>query len=142
LQADPHSALFDLGQNPLNYSRRQRENTAKAWPEVIDRIVRTGKGYRKGGRAFQWLLRSNWSAVNTAARFPGGITISRHHKGDKDGRPPFVVISAQQQRDAMNLLVSSAFSVPDLKRDQLNYLAVSRWSHWGMRSPIRLDYPV
>jgi hypothetical protein len=41
----------------------------------------------------------------------------------------------------MKLLTESAFNLPPLPPpDVLNSLASTRWSHWGMREPARLDY--
>jgi hypothetical protein len=69
--------------------------------------------------------------------------VHRDHKGDPNGRKPFVPVEAVKQRDAMKLLTESAFNVPALPpADVLNSLASSRWSHWGTRDVARLDYPV
>jgi hypothetical protein len=43
----------------------------------------------------------------------------------------------------MKLISESAFNLPALPPPEvLNSLASTRWSHWGMREPQRLDYPV
>jgi hypothetical protein len=43
----------------------------------------------------------------------------------------------------MALLNASAFNLPPLPPPEvLNSLAATRWSHWGLREPRRLDYPV
>jgi hypothetical protein len=43
----------------------------------------------------------------------------------------------------MALLNESAFNVPPLPPPEvLNSLAATRWNHWGLREPRRLDYPV
>jgi hypothetical protein len=142
IDPDPYSARFDLGQNPLEFATRQMEMTKKALPEILNRVVKDGEGYQKARQAFMLLFHEYWSAISTAAKYPGGIVLSRDHKGAKDARPPFTTVSAQQQRDAMKLINESAFEVPELSRKDLNYLAVSRWSHWGTGSPFRLDFPI
>lgn len=139
---DPQSARFDLGEDPLAYARRQMELTMKAMPEVVERTVKPGEGYQRARQAFQLLFNEYWIAAETASRFPGGITLSRDHKGEKDSKPPFTIVSAEKQREAMKLIVASAFDAPQIEREKLNYLAVSRWSHWGTSDPIRLDYPI
>ncbi|WP_437224153.1 zinc-dependent metalloprotease [Planctomicrobium sp. SH661] len=142
IDPDPHSALFDLGQDPLAFARRQMELTTKALPDVMERTVKPGEGYQRARQAFQLLFDEYWKAAGTAAKFPGGITLSRDHRGEKEGRAPLTPVPAAQQREAMKLLVESAFAAPEVNRKELNYLAVSRWSHWGMSQPFRLDYPI
>ena len=44
---------------------------------------------------------------------------------------------------ATKLLAESAFNLPPLPPPEvLNSLGATRWSHWGLREPTRLDYPV
>ncbi|MCA9045514.1 MAG: zinc-dependent metalloprotease, partial [Planctomycetaceae bacterium] len=76
-----------------------------------------------------------------AARYPGGVYVHRDHKGDKDARPPFEVVEAEKQRKAMKILADSIFA-PEIDGTKLNYLAASRWRHWGEESLLRLDYPI
>lgn len=142
MDPDPHSARFDLGQDPLVFVRRQMEMTTKSMPDVMERTVKTGEGYQRARQAFQLLFTEYWNAADTAAKFPGGIYLSRDHKGGKDGRAPFTPVPAEKQREAMKLLTESAFSPPAVNGRELNYLAVSRWSHWGTTEPFRLDYPI
>ncbi|MCA8997576.1 MAG: zinc-dependent metalloprotease, partial [Planctomycetaceae bacterium] len=139
---DPYSNRFDLGQDPLAYVKRQIETTSKLLPEVVDKTVKDGEGYQKARQAFNLLFNEYHRALGFAARFPGGVSVSRHHKGDENAKPPFEVIDAETQRDAMKLVTETAFSPPPIDGESLNYLAVSRWSHWGTRDPIRLDVPV
>jgi len=142
IDPDPLSARFDLGQDPLVYARRQMETTLKAMPQVIERTVKDGEGYQRARQAFQLLFNEYWNAAETASRFPGGLYLSRDHKGEKDARAPFQIVSPVKQREAMKLIVSSAFDAPKINRKELNYLGVSRWSHWGTNEPFRLDYPI
>jgi len=142
IDPDPHSARFDLGQDPLAFARRQMELTTRSMPGVMERTVKDGEGYQRARQAFQLLFEEYWAAAFTAAKFPGGIYLSRDHRGDPAGKEPFIAVSAEKQREAMQILLASAFEVPDLNRKELNYLAVSRWSHWGMNSPFRQEYAI
>jgi len=139
---DPYSARFDLGKDPLAYARRQMEQASQAMPKVIERTVKTGDGYQRARQAFLLLFREYWSAAGVAARFPGGIELSRDHKGEKEGRAPFTPVPAERQREAMKMVVETAFAAPSYRKEDLNYLAVSRWSHWGMNSPFRQDFAI
>ncbi|SFI39889.1 zinc-dependent metalloprotease [Planctomicrobium piriforme] len=140
--SDPYSARFDLGQDPLDYARRQMEITTKAMPTITQRSVKEGEGYQQARQAFNMLFNEYWQSAATAAKFPGGISLSRDHKTEKDGKAPFTMIPAEKQRAAMKLISESVFSPPVPAGDQLNYLAISRWSHWGMQEPARQDFAI
>jgi len=142
IDPDPYSNRFDLGQDPLEFVRRQVELTTGLMPGVVDRATKEGEGYQKARQAFNLLFGEYRRALGFAARFPGGISVGRDHKGDKDGKAPFQVVDAAKQRDAMKLIAESAFAPPQIEGTSLNYLAVSRWSHWGTSDPIRVDYPI
>jgi len=140
--SDPLTNRFDLGDNPIQFAERQMKLSAQLMPKILDRSVKEGDGYQKARQMFGMLFSEYWRTAIFAARFPGGVHVHRDHKGDKNGRPPFRVVDVNQQRAAMKLLSTLAFSAPQYDPKTLNYLAATRWSHWGMRSSSRLDYPI
>ncbi|MCY2963980.1 MAG: zinc-dependent metalloprotease [Planctomycetota bacterium] len=143
VDSDPLSNRFDLGKDPLEFARRETKTSAELWSQVVDRAVTPGEGYQHARQAFGMLFGKYWQTLAYVSRFPGGIYVHRDHKGDPNGRTPFVPVEAARQRDAMKLLTESAFNVPALPPPAvLNSLASSRWSHWGTRDVARLDYPV
>jgi hypothetical protein len=143
IDSDPLVNRFDFGKEPLEFARRQTKNSAEMWSKVVERAVGDGDGYQRARQAFGMLLSEYWRTLAFVARYPGGIYVNRDHKGDANGRPPFKPVEAAKQREAMKLLSESAFNLPALPPpDVLNALAATRWSHWGMREPRRLDYPV
>ena len=70
--------------------------------------------------------------------------MNRSHKGDPNGQPPFVVVDAAKQREALTLLEEQVFSDKPFQFPPAlyNHLAASRWNHWGVDMPTRTDYPV
>lgn len=142
IDPDPTSNRFDLGKDPLNYVRRQMEQSMELLPKVVDNVVDDGEGYQRARQAFGLLFNEYWRASVFASRFPGGVYVNRDHKGDENAAPPFVLVPAEKQREAMKLLAESAFSPPEIDGQQLNYLAATRWNHWGISSASRLDYPI
>ncbi len=140
--SDPLSNRFDLGENPINFARQQMAMTEKLMEKVLERSVDDGDGYQRARQAFGLLLSEYWRTAFFAARFPGGVHVHRDHKGDPKQRAPFEVVNPKDQRDAMKLLAETAFGTPDYDPKLLNHLAASRWSHWGMDSLSRLDYPI
>lgn len=140
--SDPLSNRFDLGGEPIEFARRQMDHAATLIAKVVDKSVKEGDGYQKARQAFGLLLGEYWQAAIYASRFPGGVYVSRDHKGGQNVQPPFTIVEAAKQRAAMQLLVEGAFHPPQIDGTMLNYLAASRWSHWGQRNVDRLDYPI
>jgi hypothetical protein len=142
IDSDPLVNRFDLGKDPLEFAKRQMKTSTELLPQVAEKAVAEGDGYQRARQAFGMLFGEYWRTLSFVSRFPGGIYVHRDHKGDPNGRPPFVPVEAAKQREAMKLLSESAFNFPALPPDLLNLLASTRWSHWGLREPSRLDYPV
>ncbi|MFN0195158.1 MAG: zinc-dependent metalloprotease [Planctomycetaceae bacterium] len=140
--SDPFTNRFDLGSDPLQYSTRQIQTAQELLPLVVQRAVKEGDGYQRGRQAFGILMGEYWHSVALASRFPGGVQVRRDHKGDPNGRAPFQVVDAAKQREAMDLLAKYAFAAPSYDPQLLNQLAATRWSHWGINEPARLDYPI
>jgi len=142
LDSDPLSNRFDMGKDSLAYIRRQLQHSTDLFPVVVERAVKDGEGYQRATQMFGLLFREYWRAAGFAARFPGGVYVNRDHKGDAGNRPPFQAVDMNEQREAMKLLVDFAFQPPKIDGPQLNYLSVSRWSHWGSSDAMRLDLPI
>ena len=142
IDSDPLSNRFDLGSDPLEFARRQVKMTSELFPKIVDRAVKEGEGYQRARQAFGLLLSQYWHSLHFASRFPGGIYVARDHKGDPKGRAPFRIVEPEKQRQAMKLLTESAFINFDYPPEMLNHLASTRWSHWGLREPSRLDVPI
>jgi hypothetical protein len=142
VDSDPLSNRFDMGKDSLAYLRRQMSNTNELLPQVVDRSVKEGEGYQRATQMYGLLFREYWRAAAFAARFPGGVYVSREHKGDAGKNAPFQPVDPKDQREAMKLLTEFAFVSPKIDGPKLNYLSVSRWYHWGMNQASRLDKPV
>lgn len=137
--SDPLSNRFDLGNDPVAYAQRQMALALDLLPKTVERTVDDGEGYQRARQAFGVLLNEYWRTAAFAARLPGGVLVARDHKGDQQARPPFRVVDAAQQRNAMKLIGEQAFGAIKFDPNQLNYLAATRWSHWGLREPGRID---
>jgi hypothetical protein len=77
----------------------------------------------------------------SAARYVGGLYMSRSHKGDKDGPKPLEVVPVERQREALALLEEQVFSDKpfNFPPDLYNHLAASQWDHWGTQVVERGD---
>lgn len=141
---DPMVNRFDLSKDPIEYARWRVELIGQVLPGLVDRMVEPGEGYQMARQAFAVLLREHDRAMHFVARFIGGVSVNRNHKGDPNARPPFVVTEAKKQREALEFLGRQVFS-PDayqLPSQFYNYLAPPYWSHWGMKHSARTDFPI
>lgn len=143
---DPLVNRWDMGADPLEFAKQRREIVAGLWDEIADKVTTDGMGYQRVRRAFRSLLGEYTSSMYLAARFIGGQYHHRDHKGDKDGRLPYVPVSAKKQREALAFIKEHALSdkVFDFPPELLNSIAITRWSDWGASSnnSSRLDYPI
>jgi hypothetical protein len=74
----------------------------------------------------------------------GGSEFFRHHRGDPDGRPPFVPIPAEREREALALIMREAFAPGAFEVDPevLNKLAPNRYADWANNAGAPIDYPI
>jgi hypothetical protein len=144
IDPDPLTNRFDLGSDPLDYAQARTKMISDLIPAIISKVTKEGDGYQRSRQAFGVLLGNYGQAVFLASRYVGGIAMNRDHKGDPKERAPFIVTSAEKQREALKFLEEQVFSdkpfafPPEL----YNHLASTRWEHWGVALPMRPDYAV
>lgn len=143
---DPLVNRWDLGADPLNFAKQRREIVADLWDEIADKVTSDGMGYQRVRRAFRSLLGQYSRAMFLATRYIGGQYHHRDHKGDENGRLPYVPVPAKKQREALTFIKEHALSDKtfDFPPKLLNSIAITRWSDWGTSSnnSSRLDYPI
>jgi len=141
---DPYSNRHDLGKEPIEFAKHRAELVRELLPDVVENMTKDGEDYSQARRAFNVLLGAHGRAMFFAARMVGGVEISRSHKGDKDAPPPYAVVPAEKQREALELLMAEIFGDAPFQVDAetLNYLGASRWNHWGAEPPARTDFPI
>ena len=143
---DPLVNRWDLGADPLEFAKRRRAVVVELWDKIAEKVTKEGMGYQRVRRAFGTLISEYGYTMFLASRFIGGQSHHRDHRGDENGRLPFVPVPAAKQREALQFLKEYALSDKafDFPAELLNSLAVTRWSDWGSDSwnATRLDYPV
>jgi len=143
IDPDPLVNRFDLGSDPVAYAKQRVAVVTPLWPGLVNQVTKEGDGYQRARQAFGVLLGNEGRALFMAARNVGGIYVSRDHRGDANARMPFVIVPVEKQREALALLEEHVFSDKPFQfpPELYNYLAASRWSHWGEPDTLRLDYP-
>ncbi len=127
--ADPLINRWDLGADPLEYSRQQIAVLNQLKKDIEARAVAEGEDYRRLRRAFNMLLFSSRSAGYRAVRFVGGEHIHRDHRGDPNARPAIVPTDAAKQKEALRFVCDEILSGKyfDFKPELLGKLAPDFW---------------
>jgi hypothetical protein len=144
--ADPLVNQWDLGADPMKYAQDRLLVTEELLKDLADRVVDKGEGYQRVRQAFTMLTGQYGDAAYLISRFVGGEYMHRDHRGDPDGRDPFVPVKVAKQREALkflqeHFLTDKAFQFsPQLLRK----LAADRWVHWGNERALFADveYPL
>ena len=146
MTADPHINQWDLGADPMKFAHDRIALAEELMKGIADRVVDKGEGYQRARTAFNILLRQYGDGAFLTAQFVGGEHVYRDHKGDTNGRDPFVPVKAAKQREALKflqekILTDKPFGFPP---ELLRKLAADRWSHWGNEHAFMagVDFPV
>jgi hypothetical protein len=134
-----------MGKDPLEYARARLDIAGATIRGLPDKVVKEGQGYQRARQAFDMLLYEIRRAGAIAAKFVGGHSIHRDHRGDPNARPPIVPIPAAKQREALKLVCDRIFTgtAMQISPEALRYLAVGRWYHWGSTDPDEdPEYPI
>ena len=131
--ADPDINVWDLGSDTLRFGRDRMQLASEMMKVLGDKLIDNGEGYARTRMAFRMLLRQYGDAAYLTTRQIGGETANRDHRGDPNGRDPFVPIPSTRQREALTylterLLIDGPFAYPP---SLLRKLGSERWSHWG-----------
>jgi hypothetical protein len=141
---DPRVNRYDYGADPLAWYAYTIGLVRKGRSTLADTIVEDGESWSVLRRAFDFGWRDYSSGGMVAAKYVGGLTHRRHHKGE--GQVPFVPISRSEQERALAFLdtqiwAAGAYALPEglLARLQPERHVDLEWSIFG--AP-RLDYPI
>ena len=143
-QPDPDSGIMDLGDDGIVFAKTRVQIVKAAIQGLVDRMTAEGESYAQSRRAFNSLLFQHNIATFHAARYVGGIRVSRSHKGDKDAPTPIAPIDPEKQREALSLVEEEVFGVNayQFPPEMYGLMLSSRWSHWGTIRTDRPDYPL
>ncbi len=141
---DPLVNRYDLSRDPIEYARARMALTEKLLGNIREWAVQEGDPLYHLTRAYDVVWYERFRNMSYVTRVVGGQYFNRDQQGDPDARPPFVLVDPVQQRAALKFLGETIFSDQFFlsNAELLNYLAPTRWSHWGINAPQRLDYPV
>ena len=136
---DPYARRYDFGRDPLEYANNQIALAKMNRERIIDKLVKEGDSWAKTRRAYEMTVGIQLRAISMMSNWLGGAHIYRDKKGDKDGRLPIEVVSAQKQRDALDFVITNTFTDDafGLSRDLLQRMTVDKW--WDDVASIMTD---
>ena len=142
---DPLANAWELGSDPQKFSVDRKLIVQKIMPVIEKRLIGEGYDYNRLRNAFSSLIFEQYRPLVPLAKMIGGIYFTRNHKGDPEERPTFTPVTAQKQREAVELITKNLFAENAYKfsPELLNKLAPNRYSHWGTgwgNTPV--DYPL
>ncbi len=133
LSLDPTSNTWDLGSDPLRYAADRAELVARTQPELERRLIADGDSYDRLRAAFNSLVFERYRALVPVTKYVGGVYFSRDHRGDPNGRQPFRPVSADRQREALQLIIDQAFAEDawEFDAELLNKTPPRRFGDWS-----------
>jgi hypothetical protein len=144
---DPLVNQFDASSDPLAYFRKRFDIVNELWTSMESRLVKPGEGFQVLRRALGRGLNEYFRGLVTSSKYVGGIYHYRDHAGEPNGRPPYVPVPADKQREALELLRQVAFREDSFQLPPvvLNKLAIDRLPSLSgigdMFNTQRIDYP-
>jgi len=141
---DPLTNAGELGSDPKAFAQTRMQLVRKVMPQLDDRLVAEGERYYSLRQATTSLIVERYRSLLPVTKTVGGSYVARDHKGTPDARQPLRPVSAQEQREAVQLLVDGAFA-PDafqFDAERLNKLTPNRHFHWGTSPSFPINYPV
>ncbi len=143
--SDPLVHVWDLGSDPMKFGQDRIKLTAELMKGMAERVVDKGEGYQRVRDAFDLLLRHYANGSYLVTAYVGGVHMNRDHRGDPDGRDPFVPVQADRQREALRFLQEQVLSDKPFQfpPELLRKLAADRWLHWGSEQALAsVEYPL
>jgi hypothetical protein len=139
---DPRARRYDFSKHPLDYAKEQIELADHHRGKLLENFVKEGDSWSKARRGYEMTLRLQTRSVSMMANWVGGLYAYRDKKGDPNGRKPLEVVSAEEQRSALQFVIDKGFQdeAYGLTPDLLNHLTQDLWLDEGFgRSP---EWPV
>jgi hypothetical protein len=129
--SDPDVNRFDLGNDPLEFAKKQAQLGRELWDRAQNRVLPAGASYQELSRAFSAGLNKLAGSVRYMARYIGGVKLRRDHAGT--GNPVHQPVPAEKQREALNAITGMLFQ-PDsfkFKPEFVSHLGKDRFESWG-----------
>ncbi|KAG5189409.1 hypothetical protein JKP88DRAFT_271590 [Tribonema minus] len=102
---DPFVSVFDLSSDPLAFFADRLDVVAEIRPKLLDRAVQLGEPFTRYSDSEKMLLQLIKVSGLYAAKYIGGMQLSKQRRIATNTQAPATPVSAAQQREALALLV-------------------------------------
>ncbi len=136
---DPLARRYDFSREPLDYAKNQVRIAQHNRGRIIAELVKDGESWARTRQAYEMTLAMQLRAVSMMGNWLGGVHVYRDKKGDKGGRLPIEVVSAEKQRNALNFVIENTLNDEafGLTNDLLVRMSVDKW--WDDASSVLED---
>ena len=107
---DPLARRYDFSADPLDYAQEQMRLVKLYRGRILEKFVEDGETWAKARRGYELTLSIQTRAVSMMANWVGGAFVNRDKKGDPKDRPAIEVVSAKQQRNALQFVIDQTFN--------------------------------
>lgn len=127
---DPYVNRWDLGKDPLNFSKDRVAMAKKLLTELEKRALTEGARYYRLRRAFGSVLYEHLRAGTLASRFIGGVRFYRDHVGDPGKRNPTEYVPGGKQKEALAFILDEICGADAMtfSPDLLRKLGANHWN--------------
>lgn len=144
MSPEPRSNRFDAGSDPLDWARTRIDLIDSRLANILDWAVEEGEPWYHLRNAYLSLWTEKAYVLDYVGRYVGGQYITRAHRGDPNAAPPFRMVPAERQREALEFIEEHLFDDEffGLSAKVLNHLTVPRWYHANTYVSYTVDFPV
>lgn len=128
---DPEINRFDLGDDPLAFSRRQLQLARELWERTAQRPLPADDDMSIYRRNLQRVLATVGASVPVAVRYVGGSRTQRVTAGA--GRPLLEPVPPARQREALGLVLDEVFTSKSFRFDPklMSRLGLDQFDRFG-----------
>ncbi len=143
---DPSCSLYDMTSDPLEYYQRRVDMVKNLWTILPKTFEKEDEHYSKLRAVFSQGIGEYSNMSRNVPKYIGGIYAYRDHVSDPNGRIPFKVVPAKEQRRALNFLIQNLYQADafQFSPELLNKLAPTYYPDFQgtIWSRKRWDYPI
>ncbi len=127
--SDPLARRYDFSKDPLAYAENQMRLAKHHRERLLSDFIKDGDSWDRVRYGYELTLSHQTRAVSMMANWVGGAFVFRDKKGDPNGRKPIEVVPAEQQRKALNFVVSNTFddTVYGLNPELVTAMGLDKW---------------
>ena len=142
LGLDPRDNRFDLGDDPLAWTKKRLALSRELWQRLQERGPRAGDDPLRLRRSMLSGFRQLGRAPEIAAKYVGGMYTERDLPGEGQ-RPAYRPVEPERQREALQFLTTGLFSVDSFRfKPEFLTSVGTDYNEWQRPTPVSLPSAV